>query len=335
MVNAVAAYNAAANPANLLQVYIEMGNLPAPKKIRYANAIAALQASMPHPVYVTANPFTLHTAPAAGIGVMRAQAPDLGHQTDAILGLRQLHGVAQGAALLGAICNLIDALHRVGVQPWNLQQTNNCFSQNGDDAKTNLALALEFQHGAAGAAILSALNTLGHGPPGGHAWLSTQIDNCPIYTLQGVPSVVPSSTTHGAGWVTAQMIQDWIGGVAVFPAPLAGQAAEDAAVVLGTVLRTGATANPGCHSGVRWSVRSIQFTDTNGVVQPRPPYIALGHELIHAFHNISGNQAGHEIGTYSRVLYEYDCVGLGPWAGGAHTENGLRAGAGLPARLCY
>ena len=336
LVNAVQAYNVLANSANLQQVFLEIGNLPAPKRLKYANALSQLQQSFPHPVYVTANPFTLHGAVAAGIGVPRAAAPS-SHQTDAVLALRQLHAIPAGQALMVAICNRIVASgHRVAVHPWNAQQTNNCYvAGNGDDAKTDLAVALEFQAGAAGGVIQACMGAVGHAPPLGYAWLSGQIDACPIYDLIGLPSVVPSSITHGAGWVTALMIQDWVTGVTVFPAPLVGQPAQDIRVVLGTVLRNGATANAGCHTGVRWSTASVQFNDTLGVLQVRPPFIALGHELIHAFHNLSGDQAGHEIGTYSRVLYEYLCVGLGPWAGGAHTENGLRAGAGLGARTCY
>lgn len=335
LVNAVGAYNGAPTNGNLLQVFVEMHQLPGPKKVRYANAIAALQASMPHPVYVTPNPFVVQPGPAQGIGVPRVGPPDDWHQTNAVMALRELHNLPSGRAIMQAIVNQIGINgKRVAVHPWNAQQTNNCYvTENADNAKTTLALALEFDQGALGAALTGALAAAGHAA--GYAWLSGQIDNCPIYTIQGIPPNQPSSNTHGAGWVTAQMIQNWCTNAAVFPAPLVGQQAEDAAVIIGTLLRNSAVAGPGAHTGVRWSPTSVQFTDTNGVVQNRPPYIAMGHELIHALHNQRGDQPGHEIGTYSRVLYEYCCVGLGPWAGGLHTENALRNDAALPARLCY
>ena len=61
-----------------------------------------------------------------------------------------------------------------------------------------------------------------------------------------------------------------------------------------------------------------------------PPYIILGHELIHSYHMMSGrrivNMGGEE---------EAMTVGLGPFVGWKLTENQLRANAGLPARTSY
>lgn len=324
---------------NLLQIYQEMGNLPPPKKIRYAASLEAFQRSMPHPVYVTAGPFTVHGIAAQGIGIPRTLAPDpANHQTNVVLALHQLHGWAAGQALITAICAQIGINgRRLAVHPWNLQQTNNCYvAGQSDDAKTDLALAVEFDHNAVGNAIQACLPGLGQpAGPAGYAWLSAQIDAAPIYRLQGLPSAIASSVTYGAGWISAPTIQNWANGTTQFPTPLAGAAAKDAEIVLGTALRGGATPGVGTHTGVRWSATSTTFTDTLGAVQARPGYIALGHELIHAYHNMRGEQTGHEIGTDSRVLYEYLCIGLGVWAGAAHTENGLRASAGLIARTCY
>src|SRR5690606_32408926 len=74
LVNAVAAFGAAATGANLLQVIQAIGNLPAAKKTKYANALTNLYNSFPNPIYVTVNPFTLHTGIANGIGVVRSAA---------------------------------------------------------------------------------------------------------------------------------------------------------------------------------------------------------------------------------------------------------------------
>lgn len=337
LVNAVGTYGGAPNAGNLLQTIVEIGNIPAPKKIRYANAIRALQLSLPHPIYVTTAPFTLNTAlVAGGIGVPRDNnVPN--HQTDVILALQSLDNNGAGHALLQAISQQIVASNkRIAIQAWDLQQANKCAVAgiNQDDCKTEVAYTLEFDRAAAGLAIANALTQLGH--PAGYAWLEGEVDHCPIYDLVGVPAVNASSTVHGAGWVSQANIQSWVNGTAVFPAPLVGQMATDAAIVLGTVLDPGAAAKNGEHTVVRWSSASLTFTDTQGNQQHRPPYVALGHELIHAFHNISGDQPGHEIGTYSRVLYEYICIGLGRFAGAPHTENGIRAAAaGLAQRQCY
>ena len=58
----------------------------------------------------------------------------------------------------------------------------------------------------------------------------------------------------------------------------------------------------------------------------RPPAIGLGHELVHAYFGACGRQPG----TYSSrelwklVLYEFKCVGLGPWEDASISENAIR-----------
>jgi hypothetical protein len=94
----------------------------------------------------------------------------------------------------------------------------------------------------------------------------------------------------------------------------------------------------GSHVQVLWDASALSFRDTMGTEQPRPPYIALAHELIHAYHNMRGEQPGHEVDADSTVLYEYLCVGLGPWEnnpGYPITENAIRSSAGLARRECY
>lgn len=337
LVNALQAFGNAQNGANYLNVHTAIHNLPPGKKVKYAGPLRQLQMQMTQPVYVTPNPFTVHLVATPGIAVAR-DSTGSNHQTDALMALQQLHGVAAGAALMQAIVNRILASgKRVGVTSWDFQQTNKCaVTSNGDNAKSQLAYAIEFNPGGVGAAIDGSLQAMGQvAGPAGYTWLQNQINACPIYDLVGPPSAIPSSTVHGANWISAATIQGWCTGGAVFPAPLAGQQAQDAKVVVGTVLGPGAVSRGGTDTRVNWSASSTQFTDTTGTVQVRPPYISLAHELIHAYHNICGDQAGHEIGTYSRVLYEYQCVGLGPWAGQPHTENAIRLSAGLALRTCY
>lgn len=335
---AVGAFEGAQTGANLLQVINNIGALPLAKKIRYATALAGLYNSFPNPIYVTPG-LTLDMADQGdGIGVPRSPAIP-SHQTDAILALEQISNAAQGGALIAAICNRIGTSgNRVGIQPWDGLQTNACriaIVNGGDDAKTDLALALEFDNANAGEAIQNALDAMGHAGGAGHIWLENQIDACPIYDIQGVPGLAGSATVHGAGWVTAAMINAWSTGAQVFPAPLAHPQDQDAKIVIGALLHAGSATRPGAHTIVHWNGSDVTLVDTLGVQHDRPPYIALAHELIHAFHNISGDQAGHEIDTYSRVLYEFQCVGLGPWDGAVLTENDVRISAGLAPRLAY
>ncbi len=58
--------------------------------------------------------------------------------------------------------------------------------------------------------------------------------------------------------------------------------------------------------------------------QSRPPAIGLGHELIHAYWAIKGEQLGKEISHPSTLLFELKCVGLGPWRTAKIAENALR-----------
>ena len=57
----------------------------------------------------------------------------------------------------------------------------------------------------------------------------------------------------------------------------------------------------------------------------RPPAIGLAHELVHAYFSAKGNQPGHEgPDDPTTVLFEFRCVGLGPWEGAAISENAFR-----------
>jgi hypothetical protein len=59
--------------------------------------------------------------------------------------------------------------------------------------------------------------------------------------------------------------------------------------------------------------------------QQRPPAIGLAHELVHAYLSAKGHQPGHEGPTDpSTVLFEFRCVGIGPWEGTAVCENAFR-----------
>lgn len=67
-----------------------------------------------------------------------------------------------------------------------------------------------------------------------------------------------------------------------------------------------------------------------------PSYIALGHELIHALHVISGDVVKeYDWNTDGAIIEEARTVGLGPYAGKRITENALRKEWGLTLRTYY
>lgn len=73
------------------------------------------------------------------------------------------------------------------------------------------------------------------------------------------------------------------------------------------------------------------------------PQFAFYHELVHAYHNVRGDAAneghGHAqcVTEYPHELgnWEFQAVGLGPWAGNSVSENTTRAQMGAPLRPTY
>ena len=75
---------------------------------------------------------------------------------------------------------------------------------------------------------------------------------------------------------------------------------------------------------------------TNAIGVPTPAYIALGHELIHALHVISGDVVKeYSWKTDGAIIEEARTVGLGPYASKRITENALRKEWGLAQRTYY
>jgi hypothetical protein len=95
---------------------------------------------------------------------------------------------------------------------------------------------------------------------------------------------------------------------------------------LATLIALGDTMPAGTGSNV-----TVMFNtkyNANYYPQNRPPAIGLGHELTHAYWAITGRQLGYDLDSYSTLLFELKCVGLGPWAGNNISDNGIRAGWG-------
>lgn len=53
----------------------------------------------------------------------------------------------------------------------------------------------------------------------------------------------------------------------------------------------------------------------------RPPGIGLAHELIHAYWSVRGEQPGWTVFHPTTVLFEFKCVGLGPWKHQANVNS--------------
>jgi hypothetical protein len=78
-------------------------------------------------------------------------------------------------------------------------------------------------------------------------------------------------------------------------------------------------AGTGCGSTVHYTLGDI-----NPLNAERPPAIGLAHELVHAYYNMRGEQPGRDVDHPTTVLFEYRCVGLGPWSNAAVSENAIR-----------
>jgi Effector protein len=98
------------------------------------------------------------------------------------------------------------------------------------------------------------------------------------------------------------------------------------------------TPGPGASSQVRmqWQSKFAGVREKDKRYNPKkhwddvPPYIILGHELIHAYHMASGRRIVN-MGWEEEAM----TVGIGPFTGWTLTENQMRSHAGLPARTTY
>ncbi|WP_263382726.1 type III secretion system effector protein [Granulicella arctica] len=146
------------------------------------------------------------------------------------------------------------------------------------------------------------------------AWLADKINKTPKYHLKGVPPIAASNMG-----VTEGMVQAWVGGQSIWTDfgndPDLEQIKNAIIVALYPYSGTG----NGCSSMVNYSLGSA-----NPLNVERPPAIGLAHELVHAYFNMKGKQPGYEVENSTTVLFEYRCVGLGPWHGKSICENAIR-----------
>jgi hypothetical protein len=143
------------------------------------------------------------------------------------------------------------------------------------------------------------------------------IDIAPGGFLAGVLSMVGQGG-YGLN-LTANEAQAWVQhGTA--PGRLNDEGKLQLRLATVVALEAHSTAGPGSGSRV-----GLTFNPGNELNRERPPGIGLAHELVHAYYSSRGEQPGHEgPQDATTVLFEFKCVGLGPWDGAAISENGIR-----------
>ena len=185
-------------------------------------------------------------------------------------------------------------------------------------------------------------------------WLAHEIRNRPRYRLQGTPAFAPAMIN-----INANHILRWFTWEEMFPLPFINYGQnephpDEHDITNSILIITDHTQTRfpglGSPSVVQWNPDQTFITltpedpnapgDMPNIEEARPPHIGLAHELIHAYHNRYGLQLGlPEMNHHTLVLYEYKCVGLGPWHpdadAAAITENAIRLEAGQNLRPRY
>lgn len=118
--------------------------------------------------------------------------------------------------------------------------------------------------------------------------------------------------------ITHHEVAGWIAGQPL-PGRLTQRAKDHALVATLAALRAVSPSGSGSESSIGWNPYA-----SNPLNLVRPPAIGLAHELVHAYYNGLGEQLGYDFGHPSTVLFEFLCVGLGPWDEELLSENGIR-----------
>jgi hypothetical protein len=172
----------------------------------------------------------------------------------------------------------------------------------------------------AGASL--ALNEL-RGKPIGKDLVSLLSKRCGIVNVKVLITKAPGTLTESAGKTAAK------------PTGLAALRSEK--TLPGTTIQL-----PGKGSGSIAAFNpdaEAEYTALVGI--STPVYVALGHELCHSLHHLSGNirlGAGADLATRFKAMYlqeEAHTVGLGPYAKTRISENAIRKENGLPLRTYY
>lgn len=240
--------------------------------------------------------------------------------------------------------------HQVDITPAG--QGNNMQSVNSGQAANRVAEELLTTE-IPGGQTAGAFGRTDVAPRARAAWLSRAINTSPRWALDRLPgsgrgfnSWLQSvrqyvntwllwcdsnegyfrDRTLGGPWgvgaynigITTDEAQAWLNGN---PLPLRLNQTQKEHAILATIvaLREVSPCSNGSDAHVRWNPGA-----NNPLNARRPPAIGLGHELVHAYFTCRGAQYGRDDGHYSTVLFEYRCVGLGPWDEYPQSENALR-----------
>jgi Effector protein len=272
-----------------------------------------------------------------GIGISNdgvAGYPNFYNQVSAALQSINAHAVGQ-ALITGIIQRRTQNQKYMSIKPpRNGGDANEAQSLGGDDARTALAKAIGSDDYAAAVEIVRvALNGSGH--QNDYNWLATQLNAVPRYTLQG--NVAAGAGNYG---ILALDVERWLQRDRPLFNPFRDPELafiQNALQVVVAGLNRQAPGS-GSHSVVFWNPTKTTGTLSTGAPNQRPAFVGLAHEMIHAYHNLHGTQLSwsEDSSHSSTVLYEYMCVGLGPWAAAATpTENAIRTENAQPTRALY
>ena len=225
--------------------------------------------------------------------------------------LTALDKIAAGHTVLDAFAN--STTHNVSIVDHSL--SNQCGANGSLNGMNNVAR--ELYDGITvklGDATKTALRDVPKAGKTQGAWLAAAINQTPRYQLKGNPATTPCNLGVTEGQVNA-----WVGGQPIWQDygndPDLAQI-KNAIIV---ALYEYADAGTGCNSTVNYTLGTSNPNNAE-----RPPAIGLAHELIHAYYNLKGWQPGFEVDNPTTVLFEYRCVGLGPWKTKRVSENGIR-----------
>jgi hypothetical protein len=151
-------------------------------------------------------------------------------------------------------------------------------------------------------------------------WLAAVINSTPNYVLKGEPAKGLHKIKNGP--VTPDDVKGWFENGR--QSTIWGKVENDPdceyiknAIII--ALEPHSDPGKGAGSRIGWNI-----DDDFVMNKERPPVIGLAHELVHAFFNAKGRQPGWNVERPSTVLFEYKCVGLGPWKEAPISENAIR-----------
>ncbi|MGI9282809.1 MAG: M91 family zinc metallopeptidase [Endozoicomonas sp.] len=289
---------------------------------------------------------TLHAADAEGFlplgnsnGIGIAESP-MGNnqiadfQSRVAQDLASINALPTGQNLITAILQGVGNGKRLGIvapRQWHAGWgSNECACLGGDNARVRSAVAVgSGDTNTLVNALKIKITSMGH--QNDYGWLKDQLRAVPRFRLRGLVANAPNNMG-----VLDLDIERWL----TYQRPLYhGLANGDKNDMKNAIMVFLATHGgmpvvngPGTNSRVYYDPRK-----NFNAVGIRPAYVGLSHELIHHYYNMRGAQISHseDSAHFSTVLYEYMCVGLGPWNGAAISENQIRQDAGVALRTRY